>query len=293
MAGNRMPKPTVRVRVVGGLGNQMFCAAAGMALARRLGAELEFGLDKINRLKHRNYELGVFGLKARIVEGESWKFSRSWAPYHRLMGLFGPETTIWRQQGHHFDPAFLELGGNVMLRGFFQSAKYFDAISDEVRSSFDLVPHLTERGRELAKASAGEATVALHIRRGDYVSVASNAEIFATLGADYYRRALEIVARDIARPRLIVVSDDIAAARQLLADHPDATYAEETSLIDDMHLIGACRHRIIANSSFSWWGAYLGPRQSGVTVAPRQWFAGEMAQRTRMDDMFPGTWQLT
>lgn len=270
----------------------MFCAAAGMALARRLGAELEFGLDKINRQSLRSYELGVFGLKARLIESEGWKFSRQWAPYHRLRGLFGPKTTIWRQPGHQFDPAFLALAGNVLLRGFFQSPKYFDAIAPEVRAAFDLKPHLSKQGRQLAAAAAGNDSVAVHIRRGDYVSEAANAETFATLGTDHYNRALSLIARSVPRARVFVVTDDIPAARTTLQEWPNATFAEGTTHFDDMHLISACRHHIIANSTFSWWGAYLDPRPDGMTIAPKQWFAGDKALNTCMDDLFPAAWTL-
>lgn len=289
-------RPTVRVRVVGGLGNQMFCVAAGMALAHRLGANLELGIDKILRLKQRDYGLGAFNLKAKLIEGDGWQFSRRAAPLHFLRGLVsragGPPATIWRQRGHHFDPEFLALTGNVFLRGFFQSPRYFEDIVPEVRAAFDLKPLLSEAGRKLATAAAGEHSIALHIRRGDYLSVASNADIFTTLGADYYRNALGLLGRIVPSPRIFVVTDDQPAARELLQGVPAITFAEGTTAFDDMHLISACRHHIIANSSFSWWGAFLDARRDGLTIAPRHWFKRPAALRMHTDDTYPQGWLI-
>ncbi len=289
-------RPTVRVRVIGGLGNQMFCAAAGMALAHRLDADLEFGIDKILRMKQREFGLAAFNLKAKLIEGESWKFSRRAAPLHHLRALYaggaGHPTTIWRQRGHHFDPEFLTLKGNVFLRGFFQSPRYFDNVAPHVRAAFDLKPLLSAAGRKRAAGAAGEDSIALHIRRGDYVSVASNADIFTTLGADYYRTALQLLGRIVPHPRVFVVTDDVAAARVLLDGVPNLTFAEGGTAFDDMHLISCCRHHVIANSSFSWWGAFLDARPDGLTVAPRHWFKRPAALRLYTDDTYPDGWLI-
>jgi len=290
------PKPTVRVRVVGGLGNQMFCAAAGMALAQRLNAELEFGIDKILRMKQRAYGLAPFQLKAKLIEGDGWQFSRRAAPLHQLRNLFASggahPTTIWRQRGHHFDPAFLELAGNVFLRGFFQSPRYFANIVPEVRAAFNLTPLLSESGRKLVASAAGDDSIAVHIRRGDYVSIPSNANIFTTLDADYYGNALKFLRRVVPNPRVFVVSDDMAAARALLQGIPDLTFANTETPFDDMNLISACRHHIIANSSFSWWGAFLDARPDGLTIAPRHWFKKPAALRMFTDDTYPEGWLI-
>jgi hypothetical protein len=292
--GHAGARPTVRVRIVGGLGNQMFGAAAGLGMAKRLNANLELGIDKILRMKMRDFGLASFNLKATLIEGSSWEFSRRVAPYYLLRNMLssGQPTTIWRQRGHHFDPEFLTLKGNVFLRGFFQSPLYFDNVVPEVRAAFNLAPLLSETGRTYAAAAAGEDTIALHIRRGDYVSVASNAEVFATLGADYYRNAIGLLSRVVAKPRVFVVTDDVAAARSLLDGVPNLTFAEGGTPFDDMHLISACRHHIIANSSFSWWGAFLDARPGGLTIAPRHWFNRPAALRLYTGDTYPEGWLI-
>jgi hypothetical protein len=288
--------PTVRVRIVGGLGNQMFGAAAGMALARRLGAKLEFELYQFRESSGKTlpYELAPFNLPATLSRGRDWRFKPEAAAYRWWKKVSagagdGHVPVLWRQPGHHFDPEFEQLQGDVYLKGYFQSARYFANIAAEVRKAFDLSAVISEPGRAQAAAAGavGERSVAVHVRRGDYVR---HADRFALLQKDYYDRALRLINRAVDKPKYFVVSDDQAAAREMFADRPDTTFAAGGSAFDDMHLIASCHHHIIANSSFSWWGAYLSPWADGLTIAPRAWFSRAVALHTYVDDTYPEGW---
>jgi len=280
--------PLVRVRIVGGLGNQMFGAAAGLALAHRLAANLEFELYRFRASSARTlpYELTPFNLPAKLCHSTDWRFKPAAAPYRWWKGM-----TVWRQPGHHFDPQFDRLSGTVYLKGYFQSWRYFANIAGAIRTTFDLPAVISEVGRAnaAAAASAGERGVAVHLRRGDYTQ---HPERFALLQKDYYERAIRLVGRAVDRPQFFVVSDDLAAARALFEDRPDTTFAAGGTAFDDMHLIASCHHHIIANSSFSWWGAYLSPWQDGLTIAPRAWFSREVSLQTYVDDTYPPGWLL-
>jgi Glycosyl transferase family 11 len=290
--------PTVRVRIVGGLGNQMFAAAAGMALAQRLGAQLQFEPYRFRESSAQTlpYELAPFNLPATLCERTDWRFKPEAAWYRwwkRIRaGSSGDYPCLWRQPGHHFDPEFERLSGSVYLKGYFQSWRYFENIAGDVRKAFDLKPVISAAGRAQAAAaeSAGERSVAVHLRRGDYTQ---HTQRFALLQKDYYERALRLVSRAVQRPNFYVVSDDLAAARSMFAERPDTTFVSGGTAFDDMHLIASCHHHIIANSSFSWWGAFLSPWADGLTVAPRTWFASEVALHTHMDDTYPIGWVLT
>jgi glycosyl transferase family 11 len=285
------------VRIVGGLGNQMFAAAAGMALARRLGAPLQFELYRFRASSAQTlpYELAPFNLPATLCETSDWRFKPEAALYRwwtRITAGSNGEYRLWRQPGHHFDPEFERLSGNVYLKGYFQSWRYFENISGEVRKAFDLTPVISAAGRAQAAAAeaAGERSVAVHLRRGDYTQ---HMQRFALLQKDYYERALRLVSRAVERPKFFVVSDDMAAARAMFAERHDTTFVAGGTAFDDMHVIASCHHHVIANSSFSWWGAFLSPWTDGLTVAPRTWFASEVALRTHMDDTYPVGWVLT
>ena len=273
----------------------MFGAAAGMALATRLGAKLEFELYRFRESSAQTlpYELAPFNLPARLSRTGDWRFKPEAAAYRwwkRIAaGAGGHAPVTWRQPGHHFDPEFERLAGNVYLKGYFQSERYFANIKAEVRKAFDLSAVISDAGRRQAAAAgeAGERSVAVHVRRGDYVQ---HTDRFALLQKDYYDRALRLVNRAVDKPRLFVVSDDPAAAREMLAAHPDASFATGGSAFDDMHLIASCHHHIIANSSFSWWGAYLSPWRDGLTIAPRAWFSRAVALQTYVDDTYAEGW---
>jgi hypothetical protein len=273
--------PTVRVRIVGGLGNQMFGAAAGMALAKRLGANLELEHYRFRASSARTlpYELAPFNLPAKLCD--------STAQYR-----WWQRPAVWRQPGHHFDPEFERLSGSVYLKGYFQSWRYFENIAGEVRRMFDLKPLISAAGRAQAAAaeSVGERSVAVHLRRGDYTQ---HPERFALLQKDYYDRAIRLINRAVERPKLFVVSDDLAAAQVMFANQPDTTFAAGGTAFDDMHLIASCHHHIIANSSFSWWGAWLSPWADGLTIAPREWFSREVSLQNYVDDTYPRGWVLS
>jgi hypothetical protein len=290
--------PSVRVRIVGGLGNQMFGAAAGMALAKRLGAQLEFELYQFRASSGRTlpYELAPFNLSALLCDSTDWRNRPEAAPYRwwqRVTARPGAAVpVVWRQPGHHFDPEFERLSGKVYLKGYFQSWRYFENVAGEVRQAFDLKPTASAAGRAHAAAaeSAGERGVAVHLRRGDYTQ---HPERFALLQKDYYARAIRLMSRAVERPKFFVVSDDLDAARDMFADQSDITFAAGGTAFDDMHLIASCHHHIIANSSFSWWGAWLSPWQDGLTIAPRAWFSREVSLQTYVDDTYPPGWLLT
>jgi hypothetical protein len=162
-----------------------------------------------------------------------------------------------------------------------------------VRRSFDLRPHLSPSAQKYIEAARGDDTIAVHVRRTDYVNDPKTVAVHGVLDADYYDRAIGLMTRLVAEPRLFVVSDDERAARELLHDWPHATFATGTTHLDDMHLISCCRHRIIANSSFSWWGAWLDSRTDGITIAPRAWFSRDRMLQIFLDDLYPSGWILT
>lgn len=287
-------RPNVRVELNGGLGNQMFQAAAGLTLAHRIGAGLDFDISPLKRVP-RTFDLTPFAIPATLYD----KNSADRSPLARIFKskhAAAPadwKGAVWTEKAFHYDPDFEKLSTSAYLIGYFQSPRYFESSADLVRKVFELQPHLSDAGKTYAQATRGEDTVAVHIRRGDYVSNPKATAIHGILDADYYDRALRIITRTVKKPRLIVVSDEPDTARQLLQGWADAEFVSGTTMFDDMYLIGACRHHVIANSSFSWWGAWLDARPDGLTIAPRAWFARPRLLTTYVNDLFPQGWFLT
>lgn len=296
----------VSIRISGGLGNQMFQYAAARALALRTGASLELDLSFYDKGRHRGYELGAFPLAphdtraapaAVLMPRARVALSRWW---RRLRG------DAFHEEAHfHYDPAFEGLRPPVHLLGHFQSARYFAAVATTIRR--ELIPPAAADpvSREVAAAIAAAnpavaagagpspqrpASAALHVRRGDYVSNPKNAGVFAACGVEYYARALQALPEGSA---VFVFSDDIAWAREhlpRLPHLPPLQFVGDGSPragMADLWLMTRAHHHIIANSSLSWWGAWLAGPIKGLTAAPAHWFV-DPAKDTR--DLIPNDW---
>jgi hypothetical protein len=170
----------------------------------------------------------------------------------------------------------------VYLFGYWQAYQLVDAVADELRTSLQFKNHATGKNQEMFhQINECEHPVSLHIRRGDY---ALAAEGNVTLPLDYYRRAITYFQERLAYPVFFVFSDDMAFARKNIPAGVRAVFVDHNddfSSHEDMRLMSACHHHIIANSSFSWWGSWLNPRADKMVVAPKFW-------HLKPDSYFPG-----
>lgn len=281
-------------RVIGGLGNQMFQYAAGRALARRLGVTLKVDITGFESYPVHSYCLDHFALKAAEAgngEVPNGRAESRWARAVRRFGL-GTELKVYRERGFAFDPEVKSLPDNTYLDGYWQSERYFSDTDAEMRRDFEIVTPPTAQNAEwLARIRGDAGAVSIHVRRGDYVTNASANAVHGTCTLDYYMRAAQhVVERIGVNPTFYVFSDDPDWVAENLhlgyhtayVRHNDAAHNYE-----DLRLMSACRHHVIANSTFSWWGAWLNSSADKRVVAPLQWFRDE-----KMDtrDLMPPGW---
>ena len=192
-----------------------------------------------------------------------------------------------------WDSRIAALRSPVILRGYFQSERYFSDIGPDLRTEF--LPLRTpgetflRLHNQIRKTGAGSAS--LHVRRGDYASDPVVLAFHGLLAAEYYRPALALLRSLVPDVQLFVFTDDPSAAAALLPSGLAATFVSGQGLtdVDELALMSACCHHIIANSSYSWWGAWLG-RPEGLTIAPRRWFAQPSDASIR--DRFPAHWHV-
>jgi hypothetical protein len=271
----------IAATLVGGLGNQLFQYAAGRSLALRHKAELVLDLslllDRQEELATaRRFELGCFDVRARTVDGV-----RSWEPLPSASGLrlrtalrvrrARADFTVLRQRGFAFQLAFFDAPDDTLLVGFWQSERYFASCGKELRTELAL-PEPHPRAAELLERVSHPSSVSVHVRRGDYAHDPSTRRLHGLLSDDYYRNALDVVGRDLD---VFVFSDDPAYCRHELDLGRPFTVVDLAGepAYEELRIMSACRHHIIANSSFSWWGAWLDPRPDAVVVAPSRWVA--------------------
>ena len=290
--------PQILVQLHGGLGNQMFQAAAGLALANRLDGGLAFDLSRFRRESLRAYALGPLPIAQAAGEaGRPGLAERLRAKAGKLVGGSGIKRPAgWRGAVHvegsfHYDPRFASLGDDTLLAGFFQSPRYFAGAEDRVRAAFDARCALSASAAVQAQSLVEQESVAVHIRRGDYAGDAEAGRVHSVLDDAYYERALNLVRRIAPQVRIKVFSDDPAIAAQK-AQAWQGEVVAGSSALEDLWLMSRCRHHIIANSSFSWWSAWLDERASGLIIAPRNWFSREKQLTTYVGDLFPDGWIL-
>jgi hypothetical protein len=280
----RLAAPSVTSCLAGGCGNQIFQYATGLALARRLGVDLELDVSSYEKgtpgmySLPRMYSLSLFkGVDARVVRRQYGK--------------------IIREEGLAYQPALFENAPRkCSLVGYWQCERYFFGLRDELRDR--LLPReplpAWSTATEQAILGAGQRSVFVHVRRTDSVGNPYH----PLLPMDYYREAAALIAGKVPDPVFFVFSDDPAwckvnfklAYKTTIAGNFDRTIENHLGRDDsDLYLMRLCGHAIIANSSYSWWGAWLGAdRNGGIVIAPKSWLGP--AWKDPSTDIIPARW---
>lgn len=276
----------------GGLGNQMFQYAAGRALALRTGVPLQLDTSWYANIvgnTPREYILHMFPINGKIAaEEQVAQFRRQPEKFHQkvLRKLLGrPRSSpkgLVEEPHFHYWPGIMQVQAPAYLAGYWQSELYFAEYASAIRADFQFPPLPEGTAQTVAQAIASSPQpIAVHVRRGDYVASPEANANHGVCSANYYAEAIAQVAAKCLNASLFLFSDDPAwvqenfATQGLPATVVDLALPEEPW--HDMHLISLCRHHVIANSSFSWWGAWLGEK-GGMVCAPKQWFAAAEKQ---------------
>jgi hypothetical protein len=234
-------------KLMGGLGNQMFQWACGKNLS------LDNNLEQ--RLETSWYSQGIYGREFRICDFPNLTFKYCDWTENISETIFEP---------HNFDYVdFKKIKNNIKIEGYWQNKKYFEKNVDEIIKDFSM--NLEKKNELIEKYPVStQDSVSLHVRRGDYLSN----WLHPVLPVEYYHNALEII-KDYKN--VLIFSDDIEWCKENF-EFRNLTFVEDLSDIDSLWLMSLCNNNIIANSSFSWWGAFLNSNYSKKIIAPKIWF---------------------
>ena len=286
-----------------GLGNQMFQFAAGKSLARHLQTELLLDISWFKNSDKaqtpRSFELMVYPIKDSIAD--EFIVNRLIRPsskgvLNRLKHKINRNRPIHNQwlfiEPHfHYYSDFFKAKAPVMLSGYWQSEKYFQLISEEVKSIFSLeIPQSDSNFSWVQLMQTQAQAVAIHVRRGDMVKNPEVAKIHGSCNLDYYQRAMSYVESKVEQPTYFVFSDDIAWCKEHLNSKFPIYFVsgnEGDRAYWDIQLMRYCKHNIIANSSFSWWGAWLNNTPNKIVVSPINWFNHSDSDTK---DLIPNNW---
>jgi hypothetical protein len=280
-------------RLRGGLGNQLFQFAAAYSLARNKGVELKSDLYTYTKHPFRKYELHHFNIPLQEASREE---------VHRFTGdnflqrylnkksnyLYCPG--VFAQPHYHFYEDFFSLPVPLYLSGYWQSEKYFLSVADPLRAMINPSTPADPKNNDLISTIRSCESVAVHIRRTDY----NPGSFFQPMSLDYYRRALKLMDERISNPCYFIFSDDMGWTRQQLDGLKNATFVDHNKGGDsfkDLLLMSACRHQIIANSTFSWWAAWLNDFPGKTVIAPQTWFHNTWV--TKKEPVYPSRFYNT
>lgn len=287
----------VVVKLMGGLGNQMFQYACGRRIALANAVLLKLDTSDVTGKSGRAYELCHLNISAELASSadiEHFKKSnliRKTLYQARLVHQPYREHNVVRERFFHFDERILSLSDDSYLEGYWQSERYFIDIKEVIRREFTFKSAPDPQNQRMTEKILHANAVSLHVRRGDYVSDPTINKVHGTCSAEYYHRAVEVIAGNVDRPHFFIFSDDPEWASSNLRLDYQATYVTHnagTRNFEDLRLMSLCKHHIIANSSFSWWGAWLSNNPAKQVIAPAKWLN---ATQHNTRDIVPESWQ--
>ena len=265
------------VRLIGGLGNQLFQYAMARRISIINSEPIKLDIFPFEQYKLHKYCLHHFN----IVE--------NYATIEEINTLFAAGRVI-RESHFHFDPQILNAPGDIYLDGYWQTEKYFKEIEKTIRTEFQIRTPTEEINLITASKIMDCNSISLHIRRADYVTNPGANKVHGVCSIDYYHNAIIKITTAIHTPHFYIFSDDIKWAQEnITIDYPTTFVSQNgpDKNYEDLRLMSLCKHHIIANSTFSWWGAWLAANKNKIVITPTRWFS-----TTDIDskDIIPENW---
>ena len=281
---------------MGGLGNQMFQYAAARALSIKRGIPFKIDFDDPYKFVKRELNLAAFNLKVDIASKRELNKCKPKRRFKkRLWMLLGkdPAFRLYREKGDYtFYPDFFSCPDGAYISGFWQTEKYFLDIEDIIRSDFQFVRQASGKNEEWLKLIHTGTAISVHVRRGDVITVAKTNQLYGTITPEYYQKAIDSMATSFKDCVFFFFSDDIEWVKENIKTTFPAYYVDandDAHNYEDLRLMSSCKHHIIANSSFSWWGAWLNPDKQKKVIGPAKWMSSRVIADT---DHIPASWIL-
>ena len=285
------------VKIIGGLGNQMFQYAFAYALAEKNQKEVKLDISGFKVYDLRNYELNIFNISLPLASEKEirelkYKSENIVKKVFRKLARKPLDISerYYIEPYFHFDEKVFNINGYDYFDGYWQSEKYFMDYRDKIIKEFTLKNKLSLESQKYLEKIRVSNSVSLHIRRGDYISNSAVNKKHGTCGIEYYHNAIGLIKEKIKNPIFFIFSDDLLWCKENLTITENQVFVELSKEVHDseeMYLLSQCKHNIIANSSFSWWGAWLNQNNTKIVIAPETWFK-DGSKDTR--DLIPDRW---
>ena len=282
-------------KIIGGLGNQMFQYTFYEYLSNLKNLNLKVDLSPFeNYSLHNGYELErAFGLTlqpASDIECNrlKTKFPISFKVENKILNkniLFGK--THFAERNFYLNPNIFKCNyPDFYVEGYFQTDKYAKHFESFTREAFTFKTQLTKSEHELLTGNC----VSIHIRGGDYIGVKANNLLFGGICTQhYYQQAITKIKQLVKNPHFLIFTNDVNHAKSILKheNFKIVNWNTGNNSFRDMYLMSLCKHNIIANSSFSWWGAWLNSHADKIVISPKKWINGD---KINQKDVIPSSW---
>jgi len=282
---------TIRVKLTGGLGNQMFQFAAGYSIAKKYNVKLSLDLRRFNRRQdHNGFELQeVFDICSKVSFLNKTLSFKS-INFKEILNKFDTTFYNFKEPHFHYTANILNIPKHSFLDGYWQSELYFRDYAIEIKKIFNFSDPLDKQNHLIANDIKQNNSISIHIRRGDFLLKQNNNHYIDL--KEYYLKAINETSKFFKNPKYFIFTDDPSwVTDNFFLNHSyivvDTNHGSKSFL--DMYLMSLCKSNIIANSSFSWWGAWLNDKKDKVIYAPKNWFNDKSICT---DDLIPNSWNI-
>jgi hypothetical protein len=284
----------VIVRLKGGLGNQFFQYATGYSLSKRLGCELKLDISFYEQKTSRAFDLGAFSIESEIATeresidlGAPLNFENKLIRKLKLSPLLLPNY-LEESKSFIYDARIDLIDQPIYLDGYWQNLNYFEQYREELSRLFVPRIKISEQFEQYLDQIKASQSVSIHVRRGDYVNDPHTQSIHGTCDLNYYKKAIEFIGSKVKSPTYFIFSDDIDWCVQNFDFLKDKVYiGKTTSALEDFQLMRNCQSNIIANSTFSWWAAWLTSKQNNSLAAevvlPSRWLKNTLTKNLNLN----------
>lgn len=286
----------VIVQLTGGLGNQLFQYAMGLTLATLRNTKLKLDVSFFETYEWHEYSLTPFNInasiatKAEVEQLQNKKYSYVQRIKQKLFNAM-PITVV--EDNLLYNTIYLNAGENTYYQGYWQCEEYFKHLRSVLLKEFSIKIPPSNYNAQLLQSIANSANaVSLHIRRGNYVNVDKVNKVHGTTALNYYEHAVQLIVSKCESPVFYVFSDDIAWVKENIKLHANQVFVDgndDKTDYEDLRLMTACKHNILANSTFSWWAAWLNVNPNKIIIAPKQWFADTEKNKEALH-IIPSNW---
>ena len=280
------------VRLISGLGNQLFQYSFARRIALERNVPLKLDTSFYDSQDLRAYQLDYFNIKAEVISHEAlskalktnwfWMARKGWYGTQRRLPYY-KKRIVREKEKFCYDPNMTKTSKITYFNGYWQHYRYHQSHEAIVRNELTLKSQYLSKISKLLTEIDSSESISLHIRRGDYISDPRAHKRFGILPLDYYQDALKFIRQRINTPTVYVFSDDTEwVQNHLKLDSPlqFITIEDEARDVLELALMSRCQHNIIANSTFSWWGAYLNNNPHKIVIAPKQWSSDAVINQT-------------